>query len=377
MASVRLTGVSKTFGQNLVLKDIDLTINDREFMVLVGPSGCGKSTLLRLIAGLETLSSGAIYLGDERGDRQIDSLPPKSRDMAMVFQSYALYPHMSVYNNIAFGLRRQQGENIWTQTFNQNSKQAIAQRVEQVAKSLQIHNLLQRKPSELSGGQKQRVALGRAIARNPQVFLMDEPLSNLDAQLRSETRSQLVQLQHQLQTTTIYVTHDQTEAMTMGSRIAVLRGGIIQQVDTPINIYRTPANVFVAGFIGSPSMNFLPVSAQNHTLLGKYLNSSLPWQPSYQVPSDRDLILGFRPEHLQPVSSGVAHLSGRVKLVESLGSDTNVIVDINGLVVNAKVSPDLAFTEGELTHWQLDLEKFHVFDGETETRLPSPFCKIQ
>jgi multiple sugar transport system ATP-binding protein len=373
MASVRLAGVTKTFGSNLVLKDIDLTIADREFMVLVGPSGCGKSTLLRLIAGLETLNAGAIYLDD----RQIDLLPPKSRDMAMVFQSYALYPHMSVYNNIAFGLRRQQSENIWTQIFNQKSQQAIAKRVEQVAKSLQIHNLLERKPSELSGGQKQRVALGRAIARNPQVFLMDEPLSNLDAQLRSETRSQLVQLQHQLQTTTIYVTHDQTEAMTMGSRIAVLRGGIIQQVDTPINIYRTPANVFVAGFIGSPPMNFLPVFAQNHTLVGKYLNSSLPWQPSYQVPSDRDLILGFRPEHLQPVSSGVAHLSGRVKLVESLGSDTNVIVDINGLVINAKVSPDLAFTEGELTHWQLDLEKFHVFDGETETRLPSPFCKIQ
>lgn len=372
MAGVRLSGVSKTFGQNLVLRDIDLTIADREFMVLVGPSGCGKSTLLRLIAGLETLSAGEIYLGD----RQIDRLPPKSRDMAMVFQSYALYPHMSVYQNIAFGLRRQQGGNIWTKTFNQTfnrkSQVAIANRVQDVAKSLQIQNLLQRKPSELSGGQKQRVALGRAIARNPQVFLMDEPLSNLDAQLRSETRSQLVQLQHQLQTTTIYVTHDQTEAMTMGSRIAVLRGGIVQQVDTPINIYRAPANVFVAGFIGSPTMNFLPVKAHNQTLVGEYLNIQIPWQTSHQIPSDRNLILGFRPEHLQPVSSEVAHLSGRVKLVESLGSETNVIVDINGLVINAKVSPDLIFTEGELTHWQLDLEKFHIFDGETESRLPNP-----
>lgn len=371
MTAVRLSGVSKSFGQNLVLRDIDLTIADREFMVLVGPSGCGKSTLLRLIAGLETLSAGEIYLGD----RQIDRLPPKSRDMAMVFQSYALYPHMSVYHNIAFGLRRQQKGNIWTQTFdrtfNRKSQQAIANRVQDVAKSLQIQNLLQRKPSELSGGQKQRVALGRAIARNPQVFLMDEPLSNLDAQLRSETRSQLVQLQHQLQTTTIYVTHDQTEAMTMGSRIAVLRGGIIQQVDTPINIYRAPANVFVAGFIGSPTMNFLPVKAHDRTLVGRHLNSPIPWQTSHQIPSDRDLILGFRPEHLQPVDSKIAHLSGTIKLVESLGSETNVIVDINGVVINAKVSPDLGFTVGDRTHWQLDLEKFHIFDGETETRLPS------
>jgi multiple sugar transport system ATP-binding protein len=371
MASVRLAGVSKTFGQNLVLRDIDLTIADREFMVLVGPSGCGKSTLLRLIAGLETLSSGAIYLGD----RQIDHLPPKSRDMAMVFQSYALYPHMSVYNNIAFGLRRQQGENIWTQQFNQKSKQAIAQRVEQVAKSLQIYNLLQRKPSELSGGQKQRVALGRAIARNPQVFLMDEPLSNLDAQLRGETRSQLVQLQNELQTTTIYVTHDQTEAMTMGTRIVVLKAGKIQQVDTPINIYRQPANVFVAGFIGSPQMNFLPVfaqnNAQNHILVSQYLNIDLSWQSSHQIPAEHPLILGFRPEQIQPSTSAAAHLSGRVKLIESLGSETNLIIDINGLIINAKVSADLTFSIGELTHWQLDLQKFHIFDGESETRLPS------
>ncbi len=367
MASVRLASVSKTFGQNLVLRDIDLTIADREFMVLVGPSGCGKSTLLRLIAGLETLSAGEIYLGD----RQIDQLPPKSRNMAMVFQSYALYPHMSVFNNIAFGLRRQQGGNIFTQQFNQVGKQKINHRVEQVAKSLQIQTLLHRKPSELSGGQKQRVALGRAIARNPQVFLMDEPLSNLDAQLRSETRSQLVQLQNELQTTTIYVTHDQTEAMTMGSRIAVLKAGKIQQVDSPINIYRHPANVFVAGFIGSPPMNFLPVTAQNSLLSGQHLNTYLPWHTSHQIPFNQPLILGFRPEHLKLASSESAHLSGRVKLIESLGSETNLIVDIEGAVINAKVSADLKFILGDLTHWQMDLQKFHVFDGESETLLPS------
>lgn len=365
MTWLRLSGVSKTFGQTQVLRDINLTIEDREFMVLVGPSGCGKSTLLRLIAGLETLSSGEIYLGD----RQIDQLPPKSRDMAMVFQSYALYPHMSVYNNIAFGLRRQQSGNLWQQRFNPLFNKAIAQRVEQVAKSLQIQNLLHRKPSELSGGQKQRVALGRAIARNPQVFLMDEPLSNLDAQLRSETRSQLVQLQNQLQTTTIYVTHDQTEAMTMGTRITVLKGGKIQQLDTPINIYRQPANLFVAGFIGSPSMNFLPVSRENGFLWGQHLNTQIPWQTSHQIPIDQPLILGFRPEHLQPANSESAHLSGRVKLIESLGSETNLIVDIQGTVINAKVSADLTFSTDQLTHWQLDLQKFHVFDGESETRL--------
>ncbi len=366
MASVRLSGVCKTFGQNLVLRDIDLTIQDQEFMVLVGPSGCGKSTLLRLIAGLETLSSGAIYLDE----RQIDLLPPKSRDMAMVFQSYALYPHMTVFDNIAFGLRRQQGQNMWAQIFSQKSKQAIADRVDRVAKSLQIHNLLNRKPAELSGGQKQRVALGRAIARSPQVFLMDEPLSNLDAQLRSETRIQLVQLQRDLRTTTIYVTHDQTEAMTMGTRIAVMRSGIIQQIDTPINIYQRPANIFVSGFIGSPQMNFLPVSAQNHAVVGDFLQLSLKVQTSHQIPNNHPLILGFRPEHLELVSADAddKHLSGKIKLIESLGSETNLIVDIGGVMINAKVSADMVLTVGESTHWRLN--KFHIFDSETEMRLP-------
>lgn len=225
---------------------------DREFMVLVGPSGCGKSTLLRLIAGLEEVTDGSIYLSD----RQINHLPPKVRDIAMVFQSYALYPHMTVYNNIAFGLRRQRSPKFAWLMMPRKQRAEIDLRVQQVAESLQISHLLNRKPKELSGGQKQRVALGRAIARNPQVFLMDEPLSNLDAQLRSDTRSQIVQLQKQLQVTTIYVTHDQVEAMTMGDRIVVLNKGDIQQVDTPLNIYRKPANQFVAGFMGSPPMNF-------------------------------------------------------------------------------------------------------------------------
>ncbi|CAN1211754.1 ABC transporter ATP-binding protein [Tumidithrix helvetica PCC 7403] len=377
MAPVRLCAVSKVFDQNVVLHDIDLTVEDREFMVLVGPSGCGKSTLLRLIAGLETVTEGSIYLGDT----QINHLPPKARDIAMVFQSYALYPHMSVYENIAFGLRRQQSQRSGIfSSMGHKQRQAIAQRVQQVAASLQIDKLLDRKPKELSGGQKQRVALGRAIARNPQAFLMDEPLSNLDAQLRSETRAQIVQLQQQLQTTTIYVTHDQTEAMTMGSRITVLNGGKIQQVDTPLNLYRKPANLFVAGFMGSPPMNFLPVALDADCYLqGEHLS-----QP---VPFDRDLtrnlelnqsyILGIRPEDLKPCSPDRAHLCGIVQLVEALGAETIVILDIQGQCLRARLSADLMFTLdltlGAKTYWQFDLNKLYLFDCTTENAVYHPY----
>ncbi|MEE3717227.1 ABC transporter ATP-binding protein [Tumidithrix elongata RA019] len=376
MAPVRLCAVSKAFEQNVVLHDIDLTVEDREFMVLVGPSGCGKSTLLRLIAGLETVTEGSIYLGDT----QINHLPPKARDIAMVFQSYALYPHMSVYENIAFGLRRQQSQRSGIfSSMGHKQRQAIALRVQQVAESLQIDKLLDRKPKELSGGQKQRVALGRAIARNPQAFLMDEPLSNLDAQLRSETRAQIVQLQQQLQTTTIYVTHDQTEAMTMGSRITVLNGGKIQQVDTPLNLYRKPANLFVAGFMGSPPMNFLPVALDaNRYLQGEHFSQPVPFDRD----SNRDLelnqsyVLGIRPEDLKPCSPDRAHVCGSVQLVEALGAETIVILDIHGQCLRARLSADLMFTLdltlGAKTYWQFDLNKLYLFDRTTENAVYQP-----
>jgi multiple sugar transport system ATP-binding protein len=373
MATVRLCGVSKAFGQNMVLKDIDLTIADREFMVLVGPSGCGKSTLLRLIAGLETVTSGSIYLGD----RAIDGLPPKARDIAMVFQSYALYPHMNVYDNIAFGLRRHQSKKrgIFSALSRQDAL-PIERRVRQVAESLQIEALLERKPKELSGGQKQRVALGRAIARNPQVFLMDEPLSNLDAQLRGETRGQIVQLQQNLQTTTIYVTHDQTEAMTMGHRIAVLKDGKIQQVDTPLHLYRKPANQFVASFLGSPPMNFIPAIADmDGYLRSEYLAHGIALSAAQRqrIAPQQLLTLGIRPEHVQSTDLNSAHLHGLVQLVEALGSETNVAVNVDGLSLNAKVSADLTYAIGEQSSWSLDCNKLYLFDRETGDALLHPY----
>ncbi|ELS31969.1 MULTISPECIES: ABC transporter ATP-binding protein [Pseudanabaena] len=380
MAPVHLCGVTKKFGQNIVLRDINLEVNDREFLVLVGPSGCGKSTLLRLIAGLEELSDGSIYLGD----RQINHLPPKVRDIAMVFQSYALYPHMTVYNNIAFGLRRQRSLNSsplsWFNATRKKHLAEIDQRVQQVAEALQISHLLTRKPKELSGGQKQRVALGRAIARNPQVFLMDEPLSNLDAQLRSDTRSQIVQLQKQLQVTTIYVTHDQVEAMTMGDRIVVLNKGDIQQVDTPLNIYRQPANAFVAGFMGSPPMNFLPVQVNSDgSLLGESLIHpiSIHELSLREVGRDRSFTMGFRPEDLQPATSETAHLEGMVELVEALGSETIVLLKLPDGELRARVSADVGLEHhwqiGDRSFWRFDLNKLYAFDIQSGVTLHHPY----
>ncbi len=383
MAPVRLCGVTKKFAENTVLREIDLEVADREFLVLVGPSGCGKSTLLRLIAGLEEVSDGSIYLGD----RQINHLPPKVRDIAMVFQSYALYPHMTVYNNIAFGLRRQRSRNLsplaWLSPTSKKQKSEIDQRVQQVAESLQISHLLSRKPKELSGGQKQRVALGRAIARNPQVFLMDEPLSNLDAQLRSDTRSQIVQLQKQLQVTTIYVTHDQVEAMTMGDRIVVLNKGDIQQVDTPLNIYRQPANVFVAGFMGSPPMNFLSVKVDsNGSLHGESLHQpiSINELSINQIGRDRPFTLGFRPEDLQPTDAENAHLEGTVELVEALGSETIVLLKLANSEIRARVSADTSLEYhwqiGDRSFWRFELHKLYAFDADSGVTLHHPYQKF-
>ncbi|MTJ48962.1 ABC transporter ATP-binding protein [Dolichospermum sp. UHCC 0259] len=378
-----------------VLRRINLTIADGEFMVLVGPSGCGKSTLLRLIAGLEVMTGGNISVGDSL----INDLPPKARDIAMVFQSYALYPHMTVYDNIAFGLRRQfpeaefgkkrfaqWGENILVGVTKKlprvwryiSAKERIVdERVQKVAGLLQIETLLNRLPKELSGGQRQRVALGRAIARNPQVFLMDEPLSNLDAKLRAETRAQIVKLQRQLGTTTIYVTHDQTEAMTMGDRIAIMLEGKIQQVAAPLELYNRPANRFVAEFIGSPPMNFIPVEFHAPLLITHAnFRFTLPdvWGNALQKYDGQTLMLGIRPEHLILGVPATKNLPVKVDLVENLGNDTFLSVKIadpdlqnpDGQTLQVRVPPDRFITIGEQLWLSLTPEKLHFFDPKTE-----------
>lgn len=367
-------------GSISILRRVGLTIQDGEFMVLVGPSGCGKSTLLRLIAGLEDLTAGNIYVGD----RLVNNLPPKARDIAMVFQSYALYPHLSVYDNIAFGLRRMNrgdGENGFddllvglTKSFPKglrylsDKEKAVDEQVRKVAELLQIENLLNRLPKQLSGGQKQRVALGRAIARNPQVFLMDEPLSNLDAKLRTETRTQIVKLQRQLGTTTIYVTHDQTEAMTMGDRIAVMNQGEIQQVAQPLELYNCPANRFVAEFIGSPPMNFLLVKVKAPLLIThSQFRLTLPqeWQPYLRPYNGKALLLGIRPEHLKISPPATKNLPVRVDLVEALGNDTYISVYLAGSVeppLQVRVPPDRTVQTGDSLWLSMILDKIHLFD---------------
>ena len=285
-AALRLSGIRKTFGRSLVIKGVDLAIEDGEFIVFVGPSGCGKSTLLRLIAGLEEITDGDLFIADER----VNDLPPAKRGIAMVFQSYALYPHMNVFENIAFGL-----------TLGRHDKATVAAKVRAVADTLELGGLLERLPKQLSGGQRQRVAIGRAIVREPRVFLFDEPLSNLDAALRTQMRGEIASLHQRLGTTMIYVTHDQVEAMTLADRIVVLNGGRVEQVGAPLDLYRRPANRFVAGFIGAPAMNFLPVAA-------------LP--PAWRRQGEA-AALGVRPEHLCLDPEGP--LSGTVKRVESLG----------------------------------------------------------
>ncbi len=372
MAQVVLKNITKTFASSAqtaaqkkadapsthalrpVLNRISLTVDDGEFMVLVGPSGCGKSTLLRLISGLETLTTGDIWVGD----RLVNDLPPKQRDIAMVFQSYALYPHLSVYNNLAFGLRRSRAVN----------KAQIPERVHSVAKMLQIEELLTRLPKQLSGGQKQRVALGRAMARNPQVFLMDEPLSNLDAKLRTETRTQIVSLQRQLKTTTIYVTHDQTEAMTMGDRIAVMNQGEIQQVAPPLELYRQPANRFVAAFIGSPPMNFLPVTLKSNQLVHPAFAIALSpeWQQALTNYSQQTLTLGIRPEHIETGQKPGA-IPATVTHLEALGSETFVIATLaDGHSLQIRVAADQPVEIGSTLQISFPLPLIHLFDPVTE-----------
>jgi multiple sugar transport system ATP-binding protein len=411
---------------NTVLRRINLTIKDGEFMVLVGPSGCGKSTLLRSIAGLEALTGGNIWVGD----RLVNDLPPKDRDIAMVFQNYALYPHLTVYDNLAFGLRRSEREEKEEgrrkkeegrrkreegrrkkedEIINKNNslvfpnsvipiiqpfledflvgitrnlpkglrylserEKAVGERVMKVAQLLQIESLLNRLPKQLSGGQKQRVALGRAMARNPEVFLMDEPLSNLDAKLRGETRSQIVQLQRQLGTTTIYVTHDQTEAMTMGDRIAIMNAGQLQQVAQPLQLYNRPANLFVAEFIGSPPMNFLPVQFTAPLLISHpHFRFTLPdtWAKSLRNYDGKSLILGVRPEHLIIHPPATKNLSVQVDVVEALGHETYLqvsLTDAPQIRLQVRVPPDRSIRVGEELWLAIAHEKIHLFDPDTE-----------
>ena len=347
MASVTYDHVVKRYTPEFAaVRDFNVEIADKEFMVLVGPSGCGKSTALRMLAGLETITEGKIRIGE----RVVNGVAAKDRDIAMVFQSYALYPHMSVYDNMAFPLQMKR-----------MPKAEIEKRVKQASGILGLDNFLKRKPRALSGGQRQRVALGRAIVRHPQVFLLDEPLSNLDAKLRAQTRIELQKLHRELETTFIYVTHDQVEAMTMGDRIAIMYDGVLQQVGTPDEIYDHPANLFVAGFIGSPTMNFVPVTVQNGTAKASGFEVALP-----QPVESRKGTLGFRPEALTDRDLNGSAVDMSVDVVERLGSDQFLYGQVGGDTVTARVDPRMKVTPGDRVRLGLDLRSLHLFDAETD-----------
>jgi multiple sugar transport system ATP-binding protein len=365
MAQVVYDHVTKAFDGTLAVNDLDLAIQDGEFLVLVGPSGCGKSTALRCLAGLEEITSGHIFIGE----RDVTWLDPKDRDIAMVFQNYALYPHMSVRDNMAFGLK-----------LRHTAKDDINRRVNQAAEVLDIGHLLERKPRQLSGGQRQRVALGRAIVREPQCFLMDEPLSNLDAKLRVQTRAEISRLQKRLGTTTVYVTHDQTEAMTMGDRIAVMNAGILQQLDTPLNLYDKPANLFVATFIGSPAMNVFTATVTTEggatRIAAGDFNVGVPAARAERLAGSngKEVIVGLRPEHMelkeyaQFGDGNVVRLP--VELVEHLGSDALVhLQGPGGQTIVAQVDPRVRLAPGDVAELAVNSEHLHAFDKDTEQAL--------
>ncbi|HBL09865.1 MAG TPA: glycerol-3-phosphate ABC transporter ATP-binding protein [Cyanobacteria bacterium UBA11162] len=363
MASVIFEYVTKQFENFFAVKDLNLTVEDGEFLVFVGPSGCGKTTSLRMLAGLEDVTQGNIYIGDQR----VNDIPPKDRDIAMVFQSYALYPHMSVYENMAFSLELQG-----------KRKGEIKTRVESAAKQLGIDHLLHRKPKELSGGQRQRVAVGRAIVRNPAVFLMDEPLSNLDAKLRVQARAEISKLHKELGTTFIYVTHDQVEAMTMGTRIAVMNQGVLQQIDTPQNLYNHPKNIFVAGFIGSPAMNFFPAVITNKEGHLYVTTNSFEFKippertASYESYQEQQVILGIRPENIHdpdysPPGIRPALVKAIVSMTEMMGNEVIVYLKTTGnQEFVARVDPRSHISIGESISVIVDRSRFHLFDQNTE-----------
>jgi len=351
MAEVTFDHVKKSYGPVTVIEDFSLAIRDQEFMVLVGPSGCGKSTALRMIAGLEEITGGKVSIGD----RVVNDVPPKDRDIAMVFQSYALYPHMSVRENLEFALK-----------IRKTPKDELDRRVREAADILGITEYLDRKPKQLSGGQRQRVALGRAIVRKPSVFLFDEPLSNLDAKLRVQMRAEITKLQKGLKTTTVYVTHDQIEAMTMGHRIAIMKAGQLQQVGTPLEVYERPANLFVAGFIGTPPMNLVPA-----TLTGGRIVASgfeLPWAGAGD---GRKVIVGIRPENIREAARGgeTARINAKVDFVEPLGHEVIVHGRIGDDVLVAKLDPHRAPEMGSDIGLEIELNAIHIFDAATEQRL--------
>jgi multiple sugar transport system ATP-binding protein len=360
MATVTYDHVTKRFGDFVAVNDLNLAVRDSEFLVLVGPSGCGKTTALRMLAGLEEQTTGDIRIGE----RVVNDVPPKDRDIAMVFQNYALYPHMSVYDNIAFGLK-----------LRGMPKQEIDRRVQEVGKMLGIGQLLKRKPKELSGGQRQRVAVGRAIAREPAVFLMDEPLSNLDAKLRIQTRAMLQQLHQRIRRTTIYVTHDQVEAMTMGDRIAVMNDGKLQQLDTPETLHERPANLFVAGFIGSPSMNFFPakVVGSNGQAVADAGFFKAPVGGKAAEAVGRDVILGIRPEDINDMATerqdGQLPLDAKVEVVEFLGNELQLLLSADSTNFIARVGTQTSTKPGQTLRVGLNLKKLHVFDKQTEAAL--------
>ncbi|HEY5671131.1 MAG TPA: sn-glycerol-3-phosphate ABC transporter ATP-binding protein UgpC [Anaerolineales bacterium] len=362
MASVTYEHVYKRFGDVTAVNDLDIQIADKEFLVLVGPSGCGKSTALRLLAGLEDISEGQILIGDQ----VVNEVAPKDRDIAMVFQSYALYPHMSVYDNMAFGLK-----------LRKMSKAEIDRRVKEAADILGIGDLLNRKPRQLSGGQRQRVAVGRAIVREPKVFLFDEPLSNLDAKLRVETRANISKLHIQLQTTFIYVTHDQTEAMTMATRIAVINKGLLQQIDTPQTLYDTPANLFVAGFIGSPAMNFFPAKLVKSD--GNLIVDATAFQ--VQIPTERmdvykphegkSIIFGIRPEDIHnpnfaPPGIQTQPVSAKVDVTELMGNEIFVYLKTGNNNFVARVDPRSRYSINDDVQVFFNMENIHIFDKDSE-----------
>ncbi len=355
MAKVMLEGLTKIYEDrgkvHVAVHEIDLTIEDGEFLVLVGPSGCGKSTTLRMIAGLEAISGGTLRIGD----RVVNRVPASERDIAMVFQNYALYPHMSVYENLAFAL-----------TLRKLPRPEIDARVRKAADLLGLGDLLERKPRQLSGGQRQRVALGRAIVRQPQVFLFDEPLSNLDAKLRVQMRREIASLRRRLGTTTIYVTHDQVEAMTLGDRIVVMKDGRVQQVDTPMGIYRTPANTFVASFVGSPPMNLIRGRIAAGTFAAAAGSFALA---AGAVRGQGEVILGIRPEGLQLRPAGQGDFQARIEEVEPLGSETMLTLDAGDVAFLARIDGGETVRRGDQVGVAVAPEAMHWFAGDTELRL--------